>query len=82
MNGANTSSQYGTKGKKKREEQKLIPVAWPGTYETMGYGTSTTEPGARINPSSWTDLDRVFWIFGGLGYNSSTFGIYRFVSFS
>jgi N-acetylneuraminic acid mutarotase len=42
-----------------------------GTYGTLGTGATGNTPGARNHPLAWTDSSGNFWLFGGLGYDSS-----------
>ena len=42
-----------------------------GTYGTLGTPSSETIPGARYNGSSLTDKSGNFWLFGGLGVDST-----------
>ncbi len=43
-----------------------------GTYGTQGTGATTNVPGARYSAVSWIDKSGNFWLFGGLGYDSTT----------
>ena len=48
--------------------------------ETPAYGTEGTPaitniPGGRDSYAGWNTLDNNFWLFGGGGYNATTFGI-------
>ena len=36
-----------------------------GVYGTVDVAASTNEPGARVGPNSWTDLNGNVWMFGG-----------------
>jgi N-acetylneuraminic acid mutarotase len=38
----------------------------PGTYGTLGVGSTTNVPGARSGAVSWTDTAGDLWLFGGL----------------
>jgi len=42
-----------------------------GTYGTLGSAASSNIPGARCEAVSWIDSSGDFWLFGGLGYDSS-----------
>ncbi|HTW75619.1 MAG TPA: kelch repeat-containing protein [Steroidobacteraceae bacterium] len=42
-------------------------VAAPGVYGTQGTAAAGDTPGARREPSSWTDANGNFWLFGGYG---------------
>jgi N-acetylneuraminic acid mutarotase len=42
-----------------------------GAYGTLGIASPGNVPGARIQASSWTDLDDNFWLFGGRGYDAN-----------
>ena len=42
----------------------------PGTYGTLGVGSSTNIPGARGAATCWTDSSANFWLFGGIAYDS------------
>jgi N-acetylneuraminic acid mutarotase len=43
-----------------------------GVYGTQGVATSTNVPGARDVPVSWTDGSGNFWLFGGIGNDTTT----------
>jgi len=59
MSGASTPSDvYGT----------------PGNYGVRGVASTSNAPGSRESAVSWTDAAGNFWLFGGLGYDSSNFG--------
>ena len=45
--------------------------AWPGVYGTKGVASSTNIPGGRSNAVSWTDANGDFWLFGGIGFDST-----------
>jgi len=46
-----------------------------GTYGTEGVAAPANVPGARLRPVSWFDAAGDFWLFGGLGLDSTgTFG--------
>jgi hypothetical protein len=46
-----------------------------GTYGTEGVAAPANVPGARLRPVSWIDAAGDFWLFGGLGLDSTgTFG--------
>jgi hypothetical protein len=42
-----------------------------GIYGTLGVGDPANVPGARYSASSWSDKQGNFWLFGGLGYDST-----------
>jgi N-acetylneuraminic acid mutarotase len=42
-----------------------------GTYGTQGTASAGNLPGSRAAPVSWTDSDGNFWLFGGVGYDST-----------
>jgi hypothetical protein len=42
-----------------------------GIYGTLGTGDPANVPGARYSASSWCDKQGNFWLFGGLGYDST-----------
>ncbi|WP_162852516.1 kelch repeat-containing protein [Dinghuibacter silviterrae] len=42
-----------------------------GVYGTLGVAATTNKPGGRYNPSSWTDGNGHFWMFGGWGYDAA-----------
>ena len=42
-----------------------------GVYGTQGSAAAGNLPGARYDASSWTDSSGDFWLFGGIGYDSS-----------
>jgi len=42
-----------------------------GVYGTQGANAATNLPGARYWSSSWTDASGDFWLFGGVGYDST-----------
>jgi N-acetylneuraminic acid mutarotase len=42
-----------------------------GTYGTLGTAATSSVPGSRENAISWTDSTGNFWLFGGLGYDST-----------
>jgi N-acetylneuraminic acid mutarotase len=43
----------------------------PGTYGTQGQSSLINVPGARFEAASWTDPLGNFWLFGGLGIDST-----------
>jgi N-acetylneuraminic acid mutarotase len=43
----------------------------PGIYGTMGAAAPNNVPGARANAVSWTDAEGNFWLYGGVGYDST-----------
>ncbi|MBW4039891.1 MAG: galactose oxidase [Acidobacteria bacterium] len=42
-----------------------------GVYGTVATAAATNTPGARQRALSWTDSSGNFWLFGGLGYDST-----------
>ncbi len=42
-----------------------------GVYGTLGTAAADNVPGARSSASSWTDSSGNFWLFGGVGHDSS-----------
>lgn len=42
-----------------------------GVYGALGVAASGNVPGARSSAVSWTDSSGNFWLFGGLGYDST-----------
>lgn len=48
----------------------------PGTYGTLGVAAVGNIPGGRSNSSSWTDKSGNFWIFGGMGIDSTGSNVY------
>jgi N-acetylneuraminic acid mutarotase len=42
-----------------------------GVYGTQGTGAASNQPGARQAAISWTDSSGNFWLFGGVGYDST-----------
>lgn len=45
------------------------------SYGQLNVSSSTSVPGYRDTTTVWVDSDDVFWIFGGEGLSSTTFGI-------
>jgi hypothetical protein len=43
----------------------------PGVYGTLGVPAAGNVPGARYLAASWTDASGNFWLFGGLGLDST-----------
>jgi Divergent InlB B-repeat domain/Galactose oxidase, central domain len=43
----------------------------PGVYGTQGMAQAANVPGARSGALSWTDAHGNFWLFGGIGYDST-----------
>src|SRR5579859_298262 len=43
-----------------------------GIYGTEGTPASGNVPGARQGPTAWTDANGDFWMFGGLGFDSTS----------
>ncbi|MCC6370616.1 MAG: T9SS type A sorting domain-containing protein [Bacteroidia bacterium] len=46
-----------------------------GVYGSTTVATPSNSPGGRRTPVSWTDANGDFWMFGGYGYATSTFGL-------
>jgi hypothetical protein len=42
-----------------------------GTYGTQGTAAPSNVPGTRSNAVGWTDAAGNFWLFGGIGYDST-----------
>lgn len=42
-----------------------------GVYGTLGLASASNIPGARQYAMSWTDPSGNFWLFGGMGYDST-----------
>ncbi len=42
-----------------------------GVYGTQGVASASNMPGARNGAVSWTDSSGNFWLFGGIGYDST-----------
>jgi N-acetylneuraminic acid mutarotase len=42
----------------------------PGTYGAIGSSASTNVPGARYDPTTWTDQNGNLWMFGGKGFDA------------
>ncbi len=49
----------------------LNEVNGSGSYGTQGAALASSVPGARYSASSWTDSSGNFWLFGGVGYDST-----------
>jgi N-acetylneuraminic acid mutarotase len=43
----------------------------PGIYGTLGTAATTNTPGGRESAIGWTDSSGNFWLFGGVGYDST-----------
>jgi N-acetylneuraminic acid mutarotase len=43
----------------------------PGVYGSLGTPAAGNIPGGRWGASSWTDSNGKFWLFGGLGFDST-----------
>jgi N-acetylneuraminic acid mutarotase len=43
-----------------------------GTYGTQGTAAAGNTPGGRSDTMSWTDPSGNFWLFGGIGFDSTT----------
>jgi N-acetylneuraminic acid mutarotase len=52
-------------------EGGLTTVNASGLYGTQGTASAGSAPGARYWSSSWTESSGNFWLFGGVGYDSS-----------
>jgi N-acetylneuraminic acid mutarotase len=52
-------------------EAGLNTVNGSGIYGTQGAASAGNVPGARNASSSWTDSSGNFWLFGGVGYDST-----------
>lgn len=46
----------------------------PGVYGTQNISSPSNFPGGRNWPATWTDNNGKLWLFGGLGYSSTTQG--------
>jgi N-acetylneuraminic acid mutarotase len=46
----------------------------PGIYGTLGTASANNVPGGRFSEAGWTDRNGDFWLFGGLGYDSTNIG--------
>jgi len=46
-------------------------IEQPGTYGILGTAASSNVPGARYEAVSWADASGDFWLFGGLGIDST-----------
>jgi len=44
----------------------------PGVYGTQGVAATGNTPGGRISANCWADSAGNIWLFGGIGYDSST----------
>ena len=42
----------------------------PGVYGTKATPAAANVPGGRENPTSWTDANGNFWLFGGYGFDA------------
>ena len=47
----------------------------PGIYGTLGVEGATARPGGRGGGGAFTDAANNLWIFGGMGYTESTYGL-------
>jgi N-acetylneuraminic acid mutarotase len=47
------------------------PGGLPGVYGTKGTASSTNMPGGRYTAQAWTDKSGNFWMFGGVGADST-----------
>ncbi len=52
-------------------EGGLNTVNASGVYGAQGIASATNMPGARNGSNSWTDPSGNFWLFGGVGYDST-----------
>ena len=52
-------------------EGGLNTVNASGVYGTQDTASASNVPGARYSASSWTDSSGNFWLFGGVGYDST-----------
>ena len=52
-------------------EGGLNTVNTSGVYGTLGTASASNVPGARYWTGSWTDSSGNFWLFGGVGYDST-----------
>lgn len=50
---------------------QLTASATPGIYGVKGIAAASNLPGRRDSATTWTDSSGAFWLFGGLGYDSS-----------
>jgi hypothetical protein len=46
--------------------------AWPGVYGVEGTAAAANLPGGRAQATTWTDTSGNFWLFGGVGFDSTT----------
>jgi N-acetylneuraminic acid mutarotase len=54
-----------------RWQAGLNSVNASGVFGTQGTGAASNVPGARYAGSTWTDASGNFWLFGGVGYDST-----------
>jgi N-acetylneuraminic acid mutarotase len=47
-----------------------------GSYGTQGTPTAANTPGARSSAVTWTDTSGTLWLFGGVGYDSTSTACY------
>jgi N-acetylneuraminic acid mutarotase len=52
-------------------KEGLNTVNASGVYGTQATAAAGNVPGARYSSSSWTDTSGNFWLFGGVGYDST-----------
>jgi N-acetylneuraminic acid mutarotase len=52
-------------------EGGLNTVNASGVYGTQGAASASNGPGARYSANSWFDSSGSFWLFGGVGYDST-----------
>lgn len=43
----------------------------PGVYGTLGTSSISNFPGGNRGANSWIDSNGIFWLFGGMGYDSA-----------
>jgi len=43
----------------------------PGVYGSLGVASAGNTPGARYNAVAWSDSSGNFWLFGGVGFDST-----------
>ena len=46
----------------------------PGVYGSLGAFAAANTPGSRASITSWVDQQGNFWLFGGIGYDSTSAG--------
>jgi len=45
--------------------------SWPGAYGVQGAAAAGNLPGGRSQATTWTDAGGNFWLFGGVGFDST-----------